>query len=118
MDEANPAAVRRFLEPLIQRLGVSVIVTDDLQSYRKVAEKLGLEQQVCQFHVRRWVGLALHELKQTLPAAWLWVLDESNNSSWNCLRRSRRLFELWKLIPEKRTGQAEIARRWRSCATC
>ncbi len=107
VDEANPAAVRRFLEPLIQRLGVSVIVTDDLQSYRKVAEKLGLEQQVCQFHVRRWVGLALHELKQTLPAEWLWVLDEVKQQLLELsLEGSRRLFELWKLIPEKRTGQA------------
>jgi hypothetical protein len=57
VDEANPQAVRRFLEPLVQRLGVSVIVTDDLASYRQVAEKLELEHQVCQFHVRRWVGL-------------------------------------------------------------
>lgn len=106
VDEANPAAVRRFLEPLIQRLGVSVIVTDDLQSYRKVADKLGVEQQVCQFHVRRWVGLALYELKQTLPAEWLWVLEEVKQLlSELPLEGSRRLFELWKLIPEKRTGQ-------------
>jgi transposase-like protein len=106
VDEANPAAVRRFLEPLIQRLGVSVIVTDDLQSYRKVAEKLGIGQQVCQFHVRRWVGLAVHELKQTLPAEWLWVLEEVKQLlSELPPEGSRRLFELWKLIPEKRTGQ-------------
>ncbi len=50
LDEANPQAVRPFLQPLVQRLGVSVIVTDDLASFRRVAEKLGLEHQVCQFH--------------------------------------------------------------------
>jgi transposase-like protein len=59
VNEANPQAVRRFLQPLVQRLGVSVIVTDDLFSFRQVAEKLGLEHQVCQFHVRRWVGRML-----------------------------------------------------------
>jgi len=107
VDEANPEAVKRFLEPLIQRLGVSVIVTDDLNSYRKVAGKLGVEQQVCQFHVRRWVGLALHELKQTLPQEWLWVLDEIKRLLAELpLEGSRRLFELWKQVPEKRTGQA------------
>ncbi len=42
IDESNPQAVCRFLEPLVQRLGVSAIVTDDLTSFRKVAEKLGL----------------------------------------------------------------------------
>ena len=107
LDEANPEALRRFLEPLVQRLGVSVIVTDDLASYRKVAEKLGVEQQVCQFHVRRWVGLALHELKQTLPQEWLWILDEVKGLLAELpLEGSRRLFELWKQIPEKRTGQS------------
>lgn len=106
IDEANPAALRRFLEPLVQRLGVSVIVSDDLNSYRKVAEKLGVEQQVCQFHVRRWVGQALRELKQTLPQEWLWVLDEVKELlSELPLEGSRRLFELWKQIPEKQTGQ-------------
>ena len=106
VDESNPEAVRRFLEPLIQRLGVSVIVTDDLNSYRKVAEKLGLEQQVCQFHVRRWVGLALYELKQTLPSEWLWVLEEIKQLLAELpVEGSRRLFELWKQIPEKRRGQ-------------
>jgi hypothetical protein len=34
VDEKDPQAVKRFLEPLMQRLGVSVIVTDDLSSYK------------------------------------------------------------------------------------
>jgi transposase-like protein len=107
IDEANPQAVRRFLEPLVKRLGVSVIVTDDLLAYRKVAEKLGLEQQVCQFHVRRWVGKALRELEKSLPEEWLWVLGEIKQLLAELPPQgSRRLFELWKLIPERRTGQS------------
>ena len=76
VNEKDPQAVRRWLEPLVKRLGVSVIVTDDLASYRVVAEKLDLEHQVCQFHVRRWVGRKLRELRETVPKDWLWVLDE------------------------------------------
>ena len=76
VDEHNPDAVRRWLEPLVKRLGVSVIVTDDLMQYKTVAEKLDLEHQICQFHVRRWVGLTLHELQTTLQPEWLWILDE------------------------------------------
>jgi transposase-like protein len=107
VDESNPQAVRRFLAPLVQRLGVSVIVTDDLVSFRPVANQLGLEQQICQFHLRRWVSNALRELQENLSQEWWWVLDE--------IRRllaelppegSRRLFELWKQVPERRTGQA------------
>jgi hypothetical protein len=51
-----------------------VSVSDDLVTYRIVAEKLGLEHQVCQFHVCRWVGRALHKLVEKVPKEWLWVL--------------------------------------------
>ncbi len=67
VDEYDPGAVQRWLKPLVQQMGVSVIVTDDLFSYRVVAEKLQLGHQVCQFHVRRWVGKTLKELQQTIP---------------------------------------------------
>jgi transposase-like protein len=106
VDESNPQAVRRWLEPLVKRLGVSVIVTDDLASFRIVAEKLGLEHQICQFHVRRWVGRTLHELRETVPKEWLWVLDEIKSLLAELPPEgSRRLFELWKQIPERRIGQ-------------
>jgi hypothetical protein len=107
VDESNPQAVRRFLEPLVQRLGVRVIVTDDLVSFRKVAEKMGLEHQLCQFHVRRWVGRSLRELSQTVPKKWLWVLDEVKVLlSELPPQASRRLFEVWKQIPENRAGRS------------
>lgn len=108
IDEYNPQAVRRFLEPLIQRLGVSVIVTDDLASFRSVSEKLGVEHQVCQFHVRRWVGRTLRELRETVPKDWLWVLEEIKSLLETLPPEgSRRLYELWKQIPERRGGQGQ-----------
>jgi len=76
LDEKDPQALKKFLEPLVQRLGISVLVTDDLLSYKQAAEDLNLEQQVCQFHVRRWVGRSLHELKPNLPSEWLGMVDE------------------------------------------
>lgn len=106
VDENNPQAVRHWLEPLVKRLGVSVIVTDDLLTYRLVAEKLGLEHQVCQFHVRRWVGWTLYQLKEAVPKEWLWVIEEVKALlSELPPEGSRRLFELWKQIPERRVGQ-------------
>jgi transposase-like protein len=53
VEEKDSKAAKEFLEPLVKRLGVSVIVTDDLFCYKKVCEELNLEHQVCQFHVRR-----------------------------------------------------------------
>ncbi len=85
----------------VQRLGKSAIVTDDLNSFRSVADKLGLEHQVCRFHLRRWGGRTLQELRDTVPKEWLWVLAEIGSllaelsPEGNC-----RLFELWKQIEE------------------
>jgi transposase-like protein len=108
VDEWDPQALRRFLEPLIKRLGVSVIVSDDLGTYRSVAEQLEVEHQICQFHVRRWVGRSLHALKETIPETWLWVLDEIKTLLADLPPQgSRRLFELWKLVPPQRTGRDE-----------
>lgn len=106
LDEHNPDEVRRWIEPIVKRLGVSVIVTDDLVAYKKVAEKLDLEHQICQFHVRRWVGRTLHDLRETVPTEWLWVLEEIQEQLAQLPPEGgRRLFELWKQIPERRTGQ-------------
>src|SRR5512142_792568 len=100
VDEDNPQAVRRWLEPLVQRHGITVIVTDDLSSYKIVAEKLQLAHQVCQFHVRRWVGKALKDLQETVPKQWLWVLEEVQQLI-DVLpgEGSKKLYALWKQLP-------------------
>ena len=68
--------------------------------YKTVAEKLGLAHQVCQFHVRRWVGRTLHELRETVPKDWLWVLDEIKGLLAELPPEgSKRLYELWKQVP-------------------
>jgi hypothetical protein len=40
VEEHDPQAVRRWLEPIVQRLGVSVIVTEDMALYRTVARQM------------------------------------------------------------------------------
>jgi transposase IS66 family protein len=104
LNESDPQAVRRWLEPLVQRHGITVIVTDDLFSYKIVAEKLQLGHQVCQFHVRRWVGKTLKELQATLPKEWLWVLEEIRQLI-DLLppEGSKRLYALWKQLPGRRS---------------
>jgi hypothetical protein len=48
-----------------------------------------------------WVGKALRELKESVPEEWRWVLDEIKNLLAELPPEgSRRLFELWKQIPE------------------
>jgi hypothetical protein len=71
-----------------------------------VAQKLEVDHQVCQFHVRRWVGRKLHRLKDNLPIEWLWVLDEIKILLAELPPEgSRRLFELWKQVPPQRASR-------------
>jgi len=105
-DEKDPQAVRRFVEPLMQRLGVSVIVSDDLASYKQVAEELQLEHQICQFHVRRWVGRTLHELKESLPLDWQWLVEEIRQLIRELpLEGDKRLVALSRQLPPSRMGR-------------
>ena len=104
INEYDPQAVKRWLQPLVQRHGITVIVTDDLSSYKIVAEQLQLGHQVCQFHVRRWVGKTLKELQETIPKEWLWVLEEIRQLlDLLPLDGSKHLHALWKQLPGRRT---------------
>ena len=103
VNEHDPHAVQRWLAGLVHRLGVSVIVTDDLASYRMVAERLQLGHQVCQFHVWRWVGKALKELKETVPKEWIWVMEEVEElMEFLPPEGDKRLYALWKKSTWKR----------------
>jgi transposase-like protein len=75
LDEKDPTAVSAWLGPLVKQLGVEVIVTDDLGSYRRVVEDLGVYHQVCVWHVWRWVGRALTDVRSQLPE-WETVMTE------------------------------------------
>ena len=106
IDESNPQAVQRWLAPLIQRHGITVIVTDDLSSYKIVAEKLQLGHQICQFHVRRWVGKALKQLQETVPPDWLWVLAEIQQLLDSLPPEgSKTLYALWKQLPGRHSNR-------------
>jgi hypothetical protein len=110
VDEHDLRAMRNWLAPIVQRLGVSVIVTDDLALYRVLAKQLNVEHQICQFHVRRWVGRALKELQNRLPQEWLWVLEEIKELIEELPPEGdKRLYALWKqvVIPGgRRIGQS------------
>lgn len=105
VNEYDAPAVQRWLGELKQRLGVSVIVTDDLSTYRVVAQKLELEHQICQFHVRRWTSRALRRLRETVPKEWLWVLDDVEQLLEDLPPEGeKRLDALWQQVAVRRSG--------------
>ena len=96
---------------LKQKHGIGAIVTDDLAMYRGLAERLGLGHQVCQFHVRRWVGKALRDLESQLAEEWLWMLEKIKLIMEELPPDgSRQLLEMYKQLPGNlKRGQERTA---------
>jgi transposase-like protein len=59
----DSAAFRQWLQRYTETLGVEVLVTDDLNTYKPVSHALGLPQQVCLAHVRKWVANRLRTVR-------------------------------------------------------
>jgi transposase-like protein len=119
VDERDAEALMRALLPLLRRLGVEVLVTDDLGSYRLLARKLGLRHQVCTFHLRRWAGRELRRLERELGEEWAPLLAQVRG-----LLRDRppdggmRLFRLWQGLTRLRPEPHSPLDRLRALVLC
>lgn len=111
INERDPYAVCRWLKPLVSEfgVGVKVIVTDDLTTYNSVEEQLGVERQVCYFHMRRWVAKALDDLEKKLQVEedwpdWPGVIAEVRQLVEELPPKGdERLLELWQEV-QKESG--------------
>lgn len=117
LEEDDVDAVVASLRPLVEEMGIRVLVTDDLSAYRVVAEKLGLEHQVCDFHLMRWAGRALKGFEKELGAEYAGVIEEVRR----ILREkppdgAHQLERIWESIHprwRKRKGPADAVHRFR-----
>ena len=80
----NSEEVRKVVEQVAEQVDAEVLVTDDLDVYKGVADELGLDQQICRSHVKRnvdgWAENVLEQLKKKEP------LPENVESSTECLQ--------------------------------
>jgi hypothetical protein len=83
----------------VAALGVEVLVSDDLGSYRTVAGELGLGHQVCAFHLLRWAGRAPSRLREKVPSGWQGVVEEAWGLVWaRPPHGGKRLFALYRQV--------------------
>jgi len=108
IDEKEKKQVGTWLKALKQQHNIGAIVTDDLATYKEIARELEVGHQICQFHVRRWVGKALKTLEQELPPEWLHLIPKLQDLINDLPRHgSKVLFEFWKEIPGRTTQPDE-----------
>jgi transposase-like protein len=68
VDGESVAALRPFLQRLLNDYGFEVLVSDDQDSYKVLADELGLEHSICRAHVNRNVARITGELAQQAQA--------------------------------------------------
>src|SRR5438270_9004729 len=49
----DAATLKAWIDPIAQRVGAEVLVTDDADGFKTAADELGLAHQVCKSHVKR-----------------------------------------------------------------
>ena len=59
----DATTLKEWMEPIAQSVGAQVLVTDDADAFKTVADELGLEHQVCKSHVKRNTEDLLDELR-------------------------------------------------------
>jgi len=54
--------IKAWIKDLVEELGVEVLISDDDDTYKIVADELHLKHQICIAHVRKWVAKRTKEL--------------------------------------------------------
>jgi transposase-like protein len=62
IDSESPDGLREFLRQLQAEYGMTVLVSDDQDSYKQLTDELGLAHSVCRAHVNRNVAKLVAEL--------------------------------------------------------
>jgi hypothetical protein len=53
LDGEDAETLKEWMEPIVTAVGAQILVTDDADALKTVADELGLDQQVCKAHVKR-----------------------------------------------------------------
>ena len=109
-NEKDPKAARRFLEPLVQRLGVRVIVTDDLVTSSKWLSSWTWGSRFANFTCAAgWVARC-GTWKRPYPKRWQWVITEVKHILDELpAGGEKRLVELWRQLLVSRQGRMREA---------
>jgi transposase-like protein len=81
--------LKGWLEPIAQAVDAKLLVTDDADSFKTVADQLGLEHQVCKGHVKRNTETLIDNLKP--------MVESDQDGSWAAYRLRILFLDRWNL---------------------
>jgi hypothetical protein len=59
----DAATLREWMAPIAEAVGAEIVVTDDADGFKGVADELGMEHQVCKAHVERNTDALINSLE-------------------------------------------------------
>jgi hypothetical protein len=68
LDGEDAKTLKEWLEPVAESVGAEILVTDDADAFKSVADELGLEQQVCKGHVKRNTEALIERLQEEVAS--------------------------------------------------
>ena len=116
VDSESVAALQPWLEQLAEALGVEVLLSDDQDSYKIVADELGLEHALCRHHVNRNVAALVAELSEQVRRESSPVPPPGVDSSPQRLLEDLEYIQLLMALrpPDGATQLAHLLRRYQA----
>ena len=68
LDGEDAETLKEWIEPVAESVGAEILVTDDADALKTVADELGLEQQVCKGHVKRNTEALIENLQEEVAS--------------------------------------------------
>jgi hypothetical protein len=64
LEAEDAETLKAWMEPIAEAVGAEILVTDDADGFKAVADELGLDHQVCKGHVKRNTEALIEKLKE------------------------------------------------------
>lgn len=109
--------LKAWLEPIAQAVEAELLVTDDADALKSVADNLGLEHQVCKSHVQRNTETLIEELEPLVQSdedGSLAAIGVTPQQAWHDLQRLGEL--ILSRQPQEEDELAEIQQRYTHAA--
>jgi transposase-like protein len=100
----DAATLKAWLEPIAEAVEAELLITDDADSFKAVADELGVEHQVCKSHVRRNTETLIDNLEPLVesdPEGSLAAIGVTAEQAQQDLRR------LGELVRSRRPAEEE-----------
>jgi hypothetical protein len=62
----DAATLEEWMGPIVEAVGAEILVTDDADAFKRVADNLGRDQQVCKGHVKRNTESLIEDLQSAV----------------------------------------------------